>query len=187
MKTCNRDDVYNWGPCWVDDYGSAAAREVIDFCFGSRETLTALDILQLGLPSDDLLWAALRITPESIQRKFACACALRVTHFWDAPDIVLRYLKTQDESIRAAARAATWAATRDATRAATWAATWDATEAAARAAARAAAEAATRDATRDAARAATWDATWDAARAAARAAEKSWQIKELKRLLKDEE
>src|SRR5690606_38437686 len=58
-------------------------------------------------------------------REFARRCALDVIHLWDAPEIVVRYLKTGDETIRDAA--------------------WDAARAAARAA---------RDAARDAARAA---------------------------------
>jgi len=71
----------------------------------------------------------------NILRKFARMCALDVIHRWDAPDVVIRYLKTGDESIRdaawAAARAASWTATRsfsaseverDAARAAAWAA-----------------------------------------------------------------
>jgi len=50
---------------------------------------------------------------------FARKCALDVIHLWNPPEIVVRYLKTGDESIRAAA----WAATRGAARVATWGAT----------------------------------------------------------------
>ena len=50
--------------------------------------------------------------------RFSRLCALDVIHLWDAPGIVVRYLKTGDESIRAAAWdaawAAAWAAARDA-------------------------------------------------------------------------
>jgi len=42
-----------------------------------------------------------------VLRKFARMCALDVIHLWDAPDVVVRYIKTGDESIRAAARDAT--------------------------------------------------------------------------------
>jgi hypothetical protein len=86
-----------------------------------------------------------RIDAEQVLRAFARKCAADVLHLWDAPDVVVEYLRTGDESMRAAARDAAWAAAR-ATRAA-----WDA-----------------RAAARDAARAAAWDA-WDAARDAARA------------------
>lgn len=125
-------------------------------------------------------------------RAFARQCALDVIHLWEAPDVVLRYLETGDESLRAAARDAAWAAARDAaTDDAAWAAAWTAVRAAARgdaawdaaawdvarAAAWDAAAATVRDAVRDAARAASaaasaaWDAVrdaaWDAAWAAA--------------------
>jgi hypothetical protein len=67
-------------------------------------------------------------------RKFARMCALDVIDFWDAPEVVVEYLKTGDEKLRNAARAATWAATwaaaSDAASDATWAATkaaWAAT------------------------------------------------------------
>ena len=45
--------------------------------------------------------------------KFARLCALDVIHLWDAPEVVVRYLKTGDVDIRDLARAAadsTWAA-----------------------------------------------------------------------------
>ena len=80
---------------------------------------------------------------EPVLRKFARLCALDVIHLWDAPAVVVQYLKTGDESLRVAAWDAAWDAARDAA--------WDAAWAAARAAARDAA----------------WDAAWDAARAAA--------------------
>ena len=65
-----------------------------------------------------------------VLRKFGRMCALDVIDLWDAPPIVIKYLKTGNESIRAAA----------------WDAAWDAARAAAR------------DAAGDAARAAAWDA-----------------------------
>ena len=130
-----------------------------------------------------------------ILRKFARLCALDVIHLWDAPQVVVEYLKTGNEDIRDAARAAAWDAARyaaraaardaewdaaraaawDAARDAAWDAAWDAARAAARdaawdaarAAARDAARAAARDAARDAAGAAAWAAAWDAARDAA--------------------
>ena len=95
-----------------------------------------------------------------VLRAFARRCALDVVHLWDAPDVVILYLKTGHEDLRAAARGAARAAARaaawDAGGAAAWAA-WDA--------ARAAAWAAARDAARDAAQAAARDAARDAAQA----------------------
>jgi len=85
-------------------------------------------------------------------RLFARKCALDVIHLWNPPDIVIKYLKTGDESIRTAA----WDAARDAARDAAWVA--------AGVAAGAAAGAAARDAARDAAKAAAWAATGAAAR-----------------------
>jgi hypothetical protein len=43
-------------------------------------------------------------------RKFACECALSVIHLWNAPDVVKRYLETQDESLRQEAYNAAYAA-----------------------------------------------------------------------------
>jgi len=51
-------------------------------------------------------------------RYFARMQALSVIHLWDAPDVVIDYLMTGDESIRSAARSAAWSAARSAARAA---------------------------------------------------------------------
>jgi len=55
-------------------------------------------------------------------RHFARLCALDVVHLWDAPPVVVRYLRTGDDSIRAAARAAACTVACTATRAAAMAA-----------------------------------------------------------------
>jgi hypothetical protein len=103
-------------------------------------------------------------------RYFARMQAVSVAHFWDMPDVVLDYLMTGNEALRAAA----WAAARDAARDAAGDAAWAAAGAAAWAVAWAAARDAARDAAwaaaRDAARDAAGDAAWAAAGAAARAA-----------------
>ena len=118
------------------------------------------------------------IDATELLRRFARLCALEVTHLWKAPDIVIRYLKTGDESLMEAAWSAAWSAawdTSDAARAAAWSAAGDAVGDAAGDAARIAAmyaariaassaEAAARAAGAAASRAA-WD-TSDAARAA---------------------
>ena len=90
---------------------------------------------KIAATNREYLWG---YNAESILRKFARLCALDVIHLWDAPNIVIEYLKTGDESLRAAARAAAGAAAGAAAR--------DAAGAAARAAAWAAARAAARDA-----------------------------------------
>ena len=94
-------------------------------------------------------------------RAFARQCAADVAHLWDPPEVVLQYLRTGDETLRAAA--------------------WDAARAAARAAAEDAARAAAWDATEDAGWDAAWAATWDAARDAARDA----QNKKLEAYIRD--
>jgi hypothetical protein len=112
-----------------------------------------------------------RFDAEPLLRKFARDCASSVLHLWDAPQVVRDYLKTGDESLRAAAGAAAGDAAGAAAGDAAWAAAW----AAAGAAAGAAAVAAARSAARTAARAAAWaaagavagDAAWAAAGAAA--------------------
>jgi len=103
-----------------------------------------------------------------ILRAFSRRCALDVIHIWNAPDIVIEYLKTGDDTLRAAARDPAWDAARDAARDPAWAAARTAARDPARdaawAAARAAARAAAWDAARTAARAAARAAAWDAAR-----------------------
>ena len=51
-----------------------------------------------------------------VLRKFACLCALDVVHLWDAPGVVIKYLKTQDPTFRAAAKYAARAAAKYAAR-----------------------------------------------------------------------
>lgn len=121
------------------------------------------DLDKIDCRERKIIW---RLDVEEQLRVFARWCALQVKDQWDMPDIVLRYLKTGDESIRTAARDAAWAASG----AAAWAA-GDAAGAAAGDAAWAAARAA--EATAEAARDAAWDAAWAAARDAARDAQSS--------------
>ena len=124
------------------------------------------------------------IDAKEILRQYTRACALSVIHLWKAPQIVIDYLCTGDESIRAAARAAAWDAAQDAAwgaayeaaRASTYDASRDTTWYATRDAARAAAVSAAWNASQDAAVATTWeptratawhaahDVTWDAVR-----------------------
>ena len=129
------------------------------------------------------------IDAECVMRSFARRVALdAVKRYWlEAPEVVVEYLKTGDETKRAAARDAAWAAARAAARDAAWAAAWDAARAAAwdaaRAAARAAAEDAAGDAAGDAARDAAWDAAWAAAKRKQRDLFKRMVNKEFKKHL----
>ena len=130
-----------------------------------------------------ILW---RVDGSDLLLEFARWSALQVVHLWQPPDVVLRYLKTGDESIREAAGAAAW----DAARAAAWdaarAAAWDATRAAARAAARSAARSAARAAAWDAARAAALSAYRVAASEAAGAAARNKQRDHLLKLIESQ-
>jgi len=56
---------------------------------------------------------------------------LDVIHLWDAPKIVVRYLKTGDESLRDAAWSAEWSAARSAASSAASSAEWSAASSAA--------------------------------------------------------
>ena len=77
-----------------------------------------------------------RMDATELLRYFARMQALSVVHLWDAPDVVLDYLMTGDESIRAAAMAAARAAAGAAAMAAAMAAAGATAMAATRAAAR---------------------------------------------------
>lgn len=89
-----------------------------------------------------ILWS---LDGTDILHSFARRCALDTVHLWEAPEIVIQYLKTGRKDIRAAAWDVAWAAA-EAARAAAWAAAgaaaWAAAEAAAGAAAGAAGAAA---------------------------------------------
>jgi len=54
----------------------------------------------------------------NVLRKFADLCALDVIHLWDAPDVVVKYLKTGDESLREVSREISRATERSTERAA---------------------------------------------------------------------
>jgi hypothetical protein len=104
---------------------------------------------------------------EGLLRRFAKDQALLVITQWDAPQIVVDYLRGDDESLRAeaweAARNTAWAAAWEAVRDEAWEAAWGAAWEAAWGAACGAA----REAARAAVRAAAGEAAWEAARAAA--------------------
>ena len=94
---------------------------------------------------------------------FSRWCALQVIYLWNAPQVVIEYLKTGNESLRTAAWDATRAAASDTAWDAARAAAWDAALDAA-SVARAVAWNAARAAAWNAARAAAWNAAWAVAR-----------------------
>ena len=144
------------GECRMCESGLHASRQPFDALqFAPGATLCLVEIDGIVAEEDNKLVCSrrkiiARMDASELLWYFARMQALSVVDKWDAPDVVLDYLMTGDEDLRAAA--------------------WDAARAAARAAAWAAARNAAWAAARDAAWAAAWAAAWDAARAAARAA-----------------
>jgi len=124
--------------------GYHASRHVFDALnYAPGPILSRVECKEITDECDDKLVCRRRrviatIDATKILRKFARLCALDVVHLWEAPDIVIRYLKTGAEALRDAA----------------WIAAWDAWDAA-------------KDAARDAAKDAAWDSAWDAAKDAA--------------------
>ena len=148
-------------PCQSGLHGSQSVVDALRYATGYTLCRDEFEepCVEHGAPVDK--WAAparrilQRFDSRPLLRAWARWCALRVAHLWAAPEIVVRYLRTGDESIRATARAAArgagvaCAAARAAAWAADWAADWDAAWGAAWGA-------------RDAARGAAWAAARDA-------------------------
>jgi hypothetical protein len=150
-RSVTLEDVLSWGPC------SYYTRDRLIGLAAGRGRITAREILDLGIPAEDRLWAALRevLIPAAILHEFACRCAEAALHrererghepdprCWRAIEVKRAWLRGEASDVElAAARAAAWAvawdAARAAARAAAWAAARDAAWAAARDAARAA-------------------------------------------------
>ena len=146
------------GPVVMCDSGLHASRDPFDALqYAPGGTLCLVDVDGDVTEQDDKLVGrrrriVARIDADALLRAFARLCAIAVLHPWDAPDVVIQYLQTGDEKLRAAAwaaaRAAAWTAAQDAAQAAAW------------------------TAAQDAARVAAWDAAWAAARVAARDAQR---------------
>jgi hypothetical protein len=148
------------GPLVMCESGLHASREPFDALqYAPGATLCLVNCSGEIVEGDDKLICTertiiARMDATDLLRYFARMQALSVIHLWDTEpkDVLLDFLMTGDESLRAAA----------------WAAAWDAARDAARADARDAAWAAARDAAWAAARDAAWAAARDAAWAAAR-------------------
>ena len=104
--------------------GYHASRNVFDALkYAPGPILSWVECKEITEERDDKLVCRRRrviatIDATELLRRFARLCALDVIHLWDAPDVVVRYLKTGDESIRDAAMAAAWDARSDANAAA---------------------------------------------------------------------
>ena len=147
--------------------GYHASRHVFDALkYAPGSILSRVECREITDECDDKIVCKRRTVIQTIDAtdlllRFARMCALDVIHLWEAPDIVIRYLKTGDESLRDAAWSAAGDAVGDAVgdaeRYAEWGAAWSAAWAAAR----------------NAARSVGWGAGWAAAMAAARNAARS--------------
>jgi hypothetical protein len=172
MKKVTVEEIMELKPCYD--------QLEVEKLWGENESLTLLEICQLDIPIDDIIWAVSRLMPKKDARLFACDCAEHVLCLFerDYPD----NKRPRDciEVSRKYANGEVGDAAMDAAWDAAWAAAWAAARAAAGAAAWAAAMAAAgaardaRDAARDA-RDAAGAAAW-AARDADRDAEKQWQL-----------
>lgn len=100
------------GPVSMCNSGLHASRRVTDALnFAPGSLVCRVECRDIVEEQDDklvcrerrILW---KMDATPVLRAFARKCALDVIHLWDAPDIVVQYLKTGDESIRDAARAA---------------------------------------------------------------------------------
>ena len=78
--TCTVEDVLSWDPC--DPYNEARLRDLA----GGKERMTALEILDLPIPTQDAFWVVLRpeLIPERTLRCFACDCAEHVLPLYEA-------------------------------------------------------------------------------------------------------
>ncbi len=151
--------------------GLHASRKIIDaLSYAPGPIIWKVELSGEIIEEDDKLCASHRaylsggLDCTEVMRKFSRLCALDVIENWQAPPVVIEYLKTGAESLRSAA----W----EAARSAAWDAAWDASGSAPNAAWHASnASIAARDASGSAAgsaagSASNWDAAWDAARAA---------------------
>ena len=152
-----REYVFDGTPMMCES-GYHASRHVFDALkYAPGSILSRVECREITDECDDKIVCKRRTVIQTIDAtdlllRFARMCALDVIHLWEAPDIVIRYLKTGDESLRDAARSAAWDA---------WSAAWDTGDAARD----------TRDDAREAAWSAAWDVAWDtgdSARAATR-------------------
>ena len=136
MLAVTVDQVMSWPPC--EDY----TRERVEELFAGREAMTALEILELDIPCEDILWAVLReeLIPAETLHEFTCRCDA-------AADAAAPFWRTTQ---------------RGDSYSTDWITTWDAAAAIADAVADAVADAAW-SAVADATAA---DAAWDAARSA---------------------
>jgi hypothetical protein len=191
MKTTvTVDEVMALQPCYT--------REKLEAMAAGRASMTLVEVCDLPVPAEDLLWLLLRpeFLPEPAIHALACNFAEHSlmrerdrgrepdARSWAAIETKRRWLRGEasDQDL-AAAWSAAWSAARDAARSAAWSAARSAAWSAAWSAARDAAWDAARDAAWSAARSAARDAAWSAAWSAARDAEQKWQLQQVRSAL----
>ena len=118
-----REYVFDGEPVMCES-GYHASRNVFDALkYALGPILSRVECREITDECDDKIVCKRRTVIQTIDAtdlllRFARMCALDVIHLWEAPEIVIRYLKTGDESIRDAAMAAAWDARSDANAAA---------------------------------------------------------------------
>lgn len=92
--------------------GLHASKKILDALqYAPGEILCRVEMSGSIIQSDDKLISSVRkilwrIDGEKLLQKFARMCALDVVHLWDAPSVVINYLKSGNEDFRGAAGAA---------------------------------------------------------------------------------
>jgi len=100
--------------------GLHASKRLIDaFAYASATTICRVELRDIVEEGEDKLVARERrvlwsIDGEEVLRAFARRCALDVIDEWDAPEVVLQWLKTGDEQYQDAAGSAAGSAARSA-------------------------------------------------------------------------
>ncbi len=182
MKTWTVDEILAKEPCGWDSDGYT--RERLEGLFDGRDSMSTLDVCDLDIPPEDIIWVACRGLGDQERETWldlivtravtshALHCGIPVVETW-----ARNWLSGEDRTAGVAAEAAVWAAdaatvaNAEAAYTGAAASAWAARAAAeAVAAARAAVDAAAGAATRAAVRAAIDAAAGAAARAAARRA-----------------
>jgi outer membrane protein assembly factor BamB len=143
-------------------HGLHASKKIIDALEYARgDIIWKVELGGVVLKGDDKMVATERtyidggVDISEVLKKFARMCALDVVHLWDAPDVVMEYLKTGNETLRYTA----WSAACNS--AGAGGAAWAGAGGAARYASRHASMGAARDTAAEAAEAAC-DASWEA-------------------------
>ena len=125
------ETLHHDGPLVLCESGLHASKRLIDTLeYAQGETLCRVEMGgcietahdKLVARERTILW---RIDASNILHSFARRCAIDVIDLWDAPTVVIQYLKTGQEDLRAEASATAWDAARtawaaDTTEAATW-------------------------------------------------------------------